>query len=595
MGSYLTPTPQLPAYLGMQGGGQRAQGPAGMKPDPKAAQIAQGLQAFMTNYFNTKNALQDHYRQKVFDTMSQIQQGLLQPSQIDQEKIVRWMQKADLPLRTEAPTAAERKYQAQQEQFENASKAGANFGAPGFPIPPQSMGVQQPGAPPQPPRANMLRRMLGMPAGPASTNSPAGQWLNNYVQAAAPGGAMNPQMAAMQTKMNQFDQVVRLMGYKPEMLSLQQKSQLLGLSMDATNPDSPKYESSVLALQRLGMAPDTPLAQVTQAMQMLNPGKSPSENRAAAAANYLWSQFKAPMMMKMMDLTKDFLPRTSDPNQAMQAAEDLMYKGKTDIPFHLTMDEFEKVAQAAGKIHEVNPSAPWNLVYGMAYADAGVSPALSQMRPQLEQALGQFKTSGAQSQQNWSAEQARLYAQLNSDNVYRQNDIRLRNDQQALNTFNLIRENATGEAKRAFDEYNLDKSDAGLASLFQRLNSINNLESQVQVPIPGKPGQFAPLSNPTQIKGDLNWLQNRMFQGMRAPYISPIGGQVPNQQPPSPQNASPAPWSLGAQQAPPTPSGLPNPRPPVQPMTAPPDVQDIVNSMARQAQGQGGGQGQEEE
>src|SRR3954471_3012964 len=85
LGHQGTPPPAQPGTMGYQ------QGAAG--------QISQGISQFMQSYFGMKDSLQQHYRSKFMNAISDMSQGLYSPGSADMNKILGWAQKADIPLR----------------------------------------------------------------------------------------------------------------------------------------------------------------------------------------------------------------------------------------------------------------------------------------------------------------------------------------------------------------------------------------------------------------------------------------------------------------------------------------------------------------
>ncbi len=406
-----------------------------------------------------------------------------------------------------------------------------------------------------------LKGMVGM--GPqVSTDSPAGQWLQQYAQAAYGGGQGNPANVAQAGRISQLKSNLEEHHQIPlEQMDLQTKQQLQQVAQGALSNDP----NSIRQLARWGVLKNVPADELAATIQDMSPGAPTGDvwNKAGwlkglsgdelaatiqaekppgtptediwkeAGQMQMWGQFGMPLLQHKLALAKDLLPRFAgvaasgrDPNAAAMDYVESMFSGKQpkDTP-NLTMEELKQQSDAMDPMIRANPTTPTPILsmYNLAKLTGN-----KELEGQLGQLIGKQPRNGTLDEQQRTR-------QFGLDRFKTESEVQNARDQISLSTIDQIAKLGGSEIKGDIDVLNnKDSQNEAKQAALSHIAGVTQKMGQIQVPIPhrtdkdGKPLMFT--MDPLTVQGNLNWLQKKWINPM--PYLSPMqdGTLVPNQQ-----------------------------------------------------------------
>lgn len=373
-------------------------GPGAPFQQPIGSQVAQGIDAFVTNYIAAKDARQAKFRQKFFDSLQLIQAGL--GSRIDLETVAKYAKKGNIPLNFDEPSPQEIDRQKMVNDKENAMQLALQGGAlPGLPPGtdqmamnaatqpvPQAAPAQQPGF--------WQRAMNAIRPQPVSPASPGMDWLKQYGAATAPYGGLTPQVAEQEGQLTQLSRNIRGMMGTTQTLQQGQLQKLLGIAKEATNPDSPMQGQAIEMLVRSGMMKDLPIDEITTATRYANPGLTNSDIKQRAGSLYMWTKMGGPQLrIQMLKMAQDLAPEFGNSiEMAQRYLFDIFNRGQSDVRPAWSPEQYEKLMQGTTKLFDAYPTAPANLVG--ATAMAAVTPNGQAAHAKMMEVLSAYPRSG---------------------------------------------------------------------------------------------------------------------------------------------------------------------------------------------------------
>lgn len=551
------PLPQAPpppqAIMGHQGSQlMPPPGTQGFQQNP-AAQIADGLNKFMTSYFGSKDALQQHYSEKASKALTMIQQGLVSPKNADMEKIMGWMKKADWPVRTEAPTPQEAQFLQQQDQYDRAQQqlsqtppsdmptSAASLGA--APSSMQQMLMQEPPQPPpQAPPPGFLDRLKGMVGmsqaqrAPTSIQSPTGQYLQALAQASQAGAPMNPANIQASGNLSQTQgRISQLManieektGVPLHQAGANAQGALLNLAAKARTGDPQAIDMAV----RSGVMKNVGIDEIASIYShVAPPGTDPQEIYAQAGKTALFAHVGLPMMKMQQEWAEKLVPRfasSPDPVAASRAYVQASVDGQTPpVRPGMTMEELKTQNDAMEGLLKAYPTMPmsyvnaWNIakLTGDTSAQSKIAGLMSKLPRD-----GTIK--------NTEFQQTHSLAEFTA-----KSDVALKTNQLQLSIIDTALKAAGQEGEEIKMELNSKDSEVQ-ARGFERLKNLDLKESQIKIPVPNPSDPSHPLlyqvKDPVQVVGQATGWLGRNLLGRTETHLAPITApNVPNQSPPS--------------------------------------------------------------
>jgi hypothetical protein len=366
----LPPMPAAP----MPVQGMRAQinnPPPGTQFRPNApADITQGLASFVKNYVGMKTQAQEMYKQKFYEGLQAKMAGI--PT--NDEQLVKWAKKANLPIRTEPYTDEEKAWAQAKAQggappMQNAQATGPAasplsqalaFGASQSPT--GSMPPQPPAPPMAQPGGFMSRLRQGImgpkvPPGAGLPGTPAGDWLNSVAQAAQASGSTLPGQILQQGRFQALDESLKRNGLNVAQMNAKQQATM----MDLVNKAIVGSPGAIQMAGRLGLAKPTQMDDMIDWFQAM--GMPENMAREGAAKGMLNIAMGVPQMnMKIMDWANTNAGRFGgNVGVAAQYYRDLLGKGSSNIPAHYNPQELEQLLTGWGKLSDNYPNAPVNI------------------------------------------------------------------------------------------------------------------------------------------------------------------------------------------------------------------------------------------
>ncbi len=555
MGPTPPPLPQGPgqiqAQLGHQGGQPMAQpGTQGFQQST-AQQVSEGVNKFMQNYFATKTGLQEHYKAKFTDAMQNIQSGLLNPSNADLEKIMKWGQKADLPLRTEAPNAHE-KWAAQQAAYEvqqgQQAQAAQNVaGAASQPMLPgidssgpqgmsgamQSMltggGLPQQQAPQgaQPPvQGPSLMQRMGLSRPPVSMESPAAQQLQQYAQAAQSLAPMNPKNMMEKAQEGDLDHAFKVLsgnfrnttGMDMMQMGADKEKMLLQQFKKATGGDSQATELMV----RSGLFKEMSLDGMDALIRRTHPELDEGEARGLAGKITFMNQVGLPYAQHRAEAISKLTPRFADnplgmpAGKAAQAYFDASMNGQeSPIQPGLTTEEFKQTTDGLESMAKMYPTASVSqlnaLRMGLMSGDTGLTR-------KAQQSIMQTPRDGTIAFQQWQQTHNMEQGRINMD-------MGIRQDSQSLDIARAAMSELGDQGKALQARIDKPSSDQDLAAALREMKNLVTKKGQIALPVKGKDGRsfMMPIQDPAIIEGALDHYASKLI-GWERPHMAPAAG-----------------------------------------------------------------------
>lgn len=491
MGAY-TPLPMLPGMM-PQNTPEPQGGVTPYKPNV-AAGVVQGINAFVNNYLQTQDLLQQTAQRRFMGAIQAKMIGL----PVDDEQVMKWAKQAKIPLRTDPYTPEEKAFQAQQKQYQDAWSALQSGGGVS---PDQAQVLNQP--PPQAPatqtqtQPGLLGRMLApFRRGQISTDSPAGDWLRRLSEAVGVSGGLPGQIAQAGERSN-IEQGLFRQGAGLQSLTIDQQKQLIGMTQRAWSGDPQALDN----LARSGVMKQLPGDEMSDLVRMSMPGLPEDQVKQRAGNMMLWLQGGGPQMrLAMQKAAIDMMPRfMNSPNPMMAAWNYVSDPANAPERPGWTPEEAGKRGEVFAKIHDASPDAPLGLVEEAANAQMTGNQTLIDA---TNKALAQWPTSGQKQSyqfgQEWGGPGAafgglgvRGYeaqtgrvgsAPANLDAQSMAKRVEIERGQYELAKVKAVVDAAGEEGKRAWEDFN--RKDATITDKNNDLQIIaNSIGKQAQIKV----------------------------------------------------------------------------------------------------------------
>lgn len=404
------PSPQgPPPYSGLS-----------MSPPNPGADIIGGFGAFMTSYLNKRESVKTESRNRFMEGLMLKSKGI----PVDDEKLMKYAQKAGMDyLQTEPHTPEQKQVtqqnQAQQQAMQAVMAPGSMAGMPmAAQVGMQQQAAAPPQAMPQGPAApggfmNRVKQMMGMPTRPVGTDSPMGEWLAKLGQAGQAGGGMIGQVERAGKQAEQQGELSDMeFGFQKQFgmplkgMGAQQQQTLLMLAKDAMS-NRPTAGKSMEMLARASNGWQLPMDEWLMLGRKMNPELPPQEADKKSAEVYFNVKTGVPQMqLAKLQIAKDLAPHYGGSVQTAMAA----LNGDPNAPAP-TMDaaDFDKFMSGVKVLSDRYPTAPLSVLnqIGLTYTIPGGEkyrePLLRALQGTDAKGGAIFPTRGSMDEKEWRA------------------------------------------------------------------------------------------------------------------------------------------------------------------------------------------------
>lgn len=539
MGTFIAP-PQNPSVASIPQA-PHLDAPQGTSPYPQngVGQVMQATTQFVQSFLANKKAAEENSKQKFFESVQLAALGL----PVDSAQVMKYAQKAKIPLRNEPYTPEE---QAAQKEMQAYQGIQANGGGGGQTPPMDPMLAMVPGAA----AANAQgAQQFATPPPQVAPPAPPGMWqkMQNVMHGNPATGAPNPQGPGMQSieALSQAGQTqggmagdvagqrqVSAYTRKFQNLDMNQKTQMLQLQGQAVSGDV--HARDILA--RAGVWKEMPGDEIAKDMRLAFPNAPEDQVQQKVGETLLWMNTGGPQMLGYRQaMIKDMLPHFGF--DLSKTANYVMDPQGSGVQPQLTPEELEKSITASSKIHDMNPTAPSNLatIAGMAML-TGQKGLFDSVMNTINQ---NYPTEGAQKKsefdkelnvKTYNAQSDRLRANVDLGGL--QQRISNENSMLDLSKLHAIAEAAGDQGKIAMEMLNRkDATQEDQKNALDMLASAVSKKSNLKV---NYRGQDFTIADPVKAVQDLPWYSQQRIdaqQGLQLmkPNDSFWGGQAPPQ------------------------------------------------------------------
>lgn len=342
------------------------------RPQP-GADLMQGLAAFVKNYRDSKDSVEQHYKQKLQEALiMKYQAGI----DISPDDIAKLWKKAGLPPSAVTARTPEDKAFKMVEQM----NAATSQGAPGMPALTAGGPMQAPPPQPQIPPGffQRLKSSLGVGGPPPSggPGTPLGDFLSRASQATAQAGSDMPGQLLQQGALQKIDLALKKNGLDVSNMNVQQQGDFMKVIKGIIAGDPNALQTGA----RMNLGKMLPTDELSMVIRMMNPQLSSTEASMIAGRSTYAMQMGLPaMMMKAIEMgEKDAGRFGGNPALGRQFYLDTIMNGQSSIKPTYTPEEKGRMNELSGKLYDAYPSAPSNLIEAAAQQmfNGGSTPAL---------------------------------------------------------------------------------------------------------------------------------------------------------------------------------------------------------------------------